>query len=77
MNIFPDQKLSDTEMVIVAEALTIPAVQKYFHMLAYEIGRDIVTGQIAPGQSAEEYHRIEAGLKGQLAVLNTLLDVSK
>ncbi len=75
MNIFPDQSLNPTEMDIVAAALTNPSVRKYFHILAYNVGRDIVTGVKAPNQSADDYLLLEAALKGQLACLNTLLEV--
>lgn len=75
MNIFPDQNLSDTEMSIVAAAMTNPAVIKYLHILAYNVGRDIVTGVKAPNQSADDYLLIEAGMKGQLAAINTLLSI--
>lgn len=75
MNIFPEQTLSDTEMFLVADALTQPAVIKYLHLLAYNIGKDIVSGSKAPGQSAEDYLLLESSLKGQLAALDTLLSI--
>lgn len=75
MNIFPDQNLSATEMTIVAEALTQLAVRKYLHILAYNVGRDIVMGTKASTQTAEDYLLLEATLKGQLAAIDTLLSV--
>lgn len=77
MNIFPELKLSDTEITIIHASLTNTAVQKYFHMLAYNIGKDIVGGNRAPGQTAEEYLCLEAGFKGRLAVLDTLLSITR
>lgn len=75
MNVFPEQTLSEPDMIVVSECLSNPAVKKYMHALAYGIGKDIVTGTPHPGQSPEEYLRLEAGLKGQLAVLDTLLSI--
>lgn len=75
MNIFPDIVLHEPDVIVINEALSQPAVKKYFQMLAYNIGRDIATGMKAPEQSAEDYLMIEAGMKGQLAVLDTLLGI--
>ncbi len=77
MDIFPSPTLSPTEIDIVAIALTDNAVKKYFHMLAYDIGRDIIQGARSKDQTAEEYLCIEAALKGQLAVLDTLLSMDR
>lgn len=76
MYIFPDQKLSQTEMDVIADKLSDPAVKKYFHVLAYEAGRDIATGEPKEGESAENYLRRESRVKGRLDALNTLLSIS-
>lgn len=75
MNIFPEITISEPDMIVVAECFSKPAVKKYLHMLAHSIGTDIVTGQKAPNQSAEDYLMIEANMKGQLAVIDTLLGI--
>ena len=74
-SLFPDIVLSDTEMSIVAAALSQPAVKKYFHSLAHSDGRDIVFSDPANGESAESYLRRKASVRGRLEVLNTLLSI--
>lgn len=75
MNIFPEVTLSKTEMDIVGSNLSNSAVKKYFNMLAYNIGRDIVLSNKDPSMSSDQYVQALASLRGQLAVLNTLLEV--
>jgi len=73
MNIFPEQTLSETEETIIAEKLSDPAVQKYLHLLAYNVGKGILLSAPGAGQTDEQYLRSLANAQGQLSTLNTLL----
>lgn len=73
--IFPEIVLNTTEEVLVATALALPAVKKYFHSLANQNGKDIVFGEPFENESAESYLRRQALVKGRLEVLQTLLSI--
>ncbi len=73
--IFPEIILNTTEEVIVANALALPAVKKYFNSLANQNGKDIVFGEPFENESAESYLRRQALVKGRLEVLQTLLSI--
>lgn len=77
MNVFPDQTLSKTEEDIVVKQLNHPAVQKYLEIMAYNIGREIVFGSPAEGQSDEKYLRAVAEARGRLAAVEHMLTISK
>ena len=77
MNIFPIVELSRTEEDIVKAHLSDPTVVKYLHLLAMKTGSNIVLAAPKPGESAEEHLRAVAGAQGQLAAINTLLEISK
>lgn len=73
MKVFPEQKLSDTEIAIVAEKLSDPAVKKYLGILAYNTGASILLSQPGSGMTDEQYLRTLASAQGQLATLEALL----
>ncbi len=77
MNIFPPIEINQTEEDIIAKCLSNPSVIKYFHKLAYDVGVQITLATPAGHPSDEHYLRVIAGAQGQLAVLNTLLEISK
>ena len=77
MNIFPEVSLTKTEIDIVAAHLSDPSVVKYLHMLAYNVGRNIVIAQANDHTSEQAYLRVIAGAQGQLAAIDTLLEISK
>lgn len=76
MNIFPETILTQTEEDILTELYSNPTVIKHLHMLAYNIGRDLVSATPKPGETAENWMRKEAHMKGQLAILDTLVSIS-
>lgn len=73
MIIFPEITLSRTEEDIVYRALKEPAVQKYLHLLANNIGRSIVLSSPKDGETDAQFLRKKAHAQGQLATLETLL----
>lgn len=75
MNIFPVTELSESEQNAIATKLADPILVRYFHTLAYNIGRDIVTGVPAPDENQEHWLRKEIYLKGQVFMLESLLSV--
>jgi hypothetical protein len=77
MNILPEVNLTDTEMDIVQEMLTQTTIKKYFRLLGSNAARDILTGHPLAGQSASEYLVLEAHLKGQLSVIETILSIER
>ncbi len=76
MPIFPDIELTETELKVIHTNLGNPAVRKYFHKLAYDMAKFLVTASPQPGGNAEEFLRVRERAQGQLDVLNTLLDES-
>lgn len=75
MNIFPAITLVQTEIDVINDKLSDPAVKKYLHMLAYNNAQSMVLGQPAEGESAESYLRRAASVQGRLEVLETLLSI--
>lgn len=75
MRIFPEISFTQSESMIIAEALTLPAVVKYLHSVAYNIGADICEGEISEGELAESYLRKQSYVKGGLGVINMLLEI--
>lgn len=76
--LFPEITLSATELIVVAEKLTDPAVRKYFHKLGYDMAVQLVTyNEPAEGQTAEEFLRKRMNMQGQLDTVNTLLLIER
>lgn len=75
MKIFPQTEFTASELLEISTSLTRPAVQKYLHSLAYEAGKDICTGQMAEGETAESYLRKVEYVKGGIGIINALLSV--
>jgi hypothetical protein len=75
VNIFPVTELSDTEQHLIAEKLQDSLIKKYFHLLAYNIGKDLVTSNPEVDESPEQWIRKEIFLKGQLRNLDMLLSI--
>lgn len=68
-----DLQLSTSEMVVLAEQITHPMVQKYLKFLAHQSIEAIVHGTAKDNESAESYLRRQAVVQGQLAAIETLL----
>lgn len=75
INVFPAQELVKVEEDIIADMLSHPTVKKYFHVLAYNLGRELVLDAVVPEESAEAYMRRQVYVKGQIAVLDLLLKI--
>lgn len=76
MQIFPDIELTETELKVVQANLGDPAVRKYFHKLAYDLAKFVVTASQQQGETAEEFLRKRERAQGQMEVLETLLHES-
>lgn len=75
IDLFQPVNLSDTEQRIIADAMTLPAVQKYLRSLAEAAIKDIVFGDPAINETPESYLRRQALVKGRLEAINTLLQI--
>ena len=75
MHILPIVSLSDTEQTQVQVILSQPIIKKYLSMLATKTVSDICLGSPADSESDSLYIRKEAVLKGQLALIETLLSI--
>ena len=76
MAIFPDIELSETELTVIKTNLGNDAVRKYFHKMAYDTAKFMVTATQQPNETTEEFLRKRERAQGQLEVLETLLHPS-
>lgn len=75
MHILPKISLNETETTQVQVILSQPIIKKYLTMLATKTVSDLCLGAPADNESDSLYMRKEAVLKGQLALLETLLSI--
>lgn len=75
MFILPEVKLSETETIQIQQILSQPVIKKYLTVLATKTVSDLCLGSPADSESDSLYIRKEAVLKGQLALLETLLSI--
>lgn len=75
MKIFPEVEFTSSELADIAQHLTHPAVVKYLHSIAYNIGADICNGEPSPEETAESYLRKQSFVKGGLGVVEMLLQI--
>lgn len=76
MQIFPDVTLTETEIKVIQTNLGDPAVRKYFHKMAYDTAKFVVTASPQSGETSEEFLRKRERAQGRLEVLETLLHES-
>lgn len=67
--------MTDTELGVAQELLSQPGVKKYFTMLASQTINNLCQGSPGDIESDSLYIRKESVLKGQLALLETLLSI--
>ncbi len=67
--------LSDTEQTQIQAILSQPIVKKYLQALAVDTINNICLGSPADAESDSVYIRKESVLKGQLALIETLLSI--
>lgn len=75
MKLFPEVTLSTTEMNIIAENLSHPAVKKYLQSQIYLASEGIVKGEPDVGESPESYLRRAAKVRGQAEFAQALLAI--
>lgn len=72
--LFPEIKLSATEMEVAAQSLSNPSVKKLLHKFGYDIAVEmLIYNEPGENESAEQFLRKRNLLQGQLNTLNTLL----
>lgn len=73
-NVFSKITLSQTEEDIITKALTDPAVVKYLHMVANEVGQGIVRVGLE-GRTPHDYTIAVAREQGKIDILGTLINI--
>lgn len=80
MKLFEDMELTATEMKIVKDALSLPAVVKYIRGLAQAAAADMATSaDRVVGQRVEDAHIYQvknAFVQGNVSALGDLLDIA-
>lgn len=77
MKLFPELTLSSTEVNIIAENLSHPAVQKYLQYQVYSASAGIVMGEPEAGEAPESYLRRVAVIQGMIKFAEQLLSIEK
>lgn len=75
-NIFPPIELTDTEIDVVVEHLSNPAVMKYLKSLGQISAKEGLTLSIS-AMTSDQIAMAEARVQGRLETLATLLSISK
>lgn len=76
MHIIEHIEFTETEQLLIQEALSQSLVKKYLKSLGITIAVQTLQGSPADSESDSDYIRKEAYYKGQLAVIETLLSIS-
>lgn len=74
-NLLKEKQFHTAELHEIAEALTKPAVRKYFEQQQIKALKSIVSGQPKEGESDSAYLRREAEVRGVLSLLEVLLEI--
>lgn len=73
MQVFPEVKISETEIDIVKESFSNPAVRKYLQLLAFNTGVSLLANPPGDPEGDTKYMRSVAGAHAQLFLLEELL----